>query len=297
LAVRNAQPTRACGGWFGGCSSISRPCQTDYLSWPFQPASAAGAEQLVPALAELPLSRVERHSTFSTFFEVSPASPARRHAPQLGTFPSSNHNPRVHLEHPATCPAHQTATMDSDSVKKAIIKQALQATNTANARTLIEVRTCLGARSPILLPAPAPPGSLGTHWPSTLTESPEHQREVLRALRPQAGQLPLERREDMPYIVHGEVHGGMERGQCDVHPEDTAGDWQPGPFLSSSRVVRHTTNLEKPRGCSCTIGDRRQGKAGVYTHIPVTTAGIHDDIGLGPASSIPLLQETVPGII
>ncbi|KAK3296018.1 Tim10/DDP family zinc finger-domain-containing protein [Chaetomium fimeti] len=28
--------------------------------------------------------------------------------------------------------------MDSDSVKKAIIKQALQATNTANARTLIE---------------------------------------------------------------------------------------------------------------------------------------------------------------
>ncbi|KXX79454.1 Mitochondrial import inner membrane translocase subunit TIM13 [Madurella mycetomatis] len=28
--------------------------------------------------------------------------------------------------------------MDSDSVKKAIIRQALQATNTANARTLIE---------------------------------------------------------------------------------------------------------------------------------------------------------------
>jgi len=33
----------------------------------------------------------------------------------------------------------QTAIMDSDAVKKTIIKQALQATNTANARTLIEV--------------------------------------------------------------------------------------------------------------------------------------------------------------
>jgi hypothetical protein len=86
--------------------------------------------------------------------------------------------------------------MDSDAVKKTIIKQALQATNTANARTLIEV-----CHPPFLLSLQIPDASLA-----------EHKRKVLRALRPQAGQLPLEQRADVPDVVHGEVHGGVERG-------------------------------------------------------------------------------------
>lgn len=116
-------------------------------------------------MAELPLSRVDGTPPSPRFSngKFRTSLTCKRHAPQLGTFPSSRTTkPRLHLEHPATRrPIQQTATMDSDSVKKAIIRQALQATNTANARTLIEVRR-LWPRipDPPLGSSRPPPGSL-----------------------------------------------------------------------------------------------------------------------------------------
>lgn len=189
----------------------------------------------------------------STFFEFRTSLICKTHAPQLGNFSILKPQAATLSRNIQPHSTRQTATMDSDSVKKAIIKQALQATNTANARTLIEVHKTRN-HSPAfnrLLPA------FPVDCHSMLTRFPEHQREVLRTLRPQARKLPLKRREDVPDIVHGEVHGGVERGQCDLHPEDTAGDWQPEPFLRRLGVVRYYYGFDDPGGWSCMIGDRR----------------------------------------
>lgn len=133
--------------------------------------------------------------------------------------------------------------MDSDSVKKEVIRQALQQANMTNARTLIEVCTFPPAPASAMHECNCMNAMCAMYM---LTSLAEHQRQVLRTVYPQARQLPVERRADLPDPVHGEVHGGLERSKRDIHPEDTAGGWEQLPQrIKGRRVsVRELYNTE-----------------------------------------------------
>jgi hypothetical protein len=51
----------------------------------------------------------------------------------------------------------------------------------------------------------------------------ESQRALLREVCTQAWNLVIQRRDDLLYAMHGEVHGGMEHCQQTVYQQDTAG--------------------------------------------------------------------------
>lgn len=150
----------------------------------------------------------------------------------------------------------------SETVKKAIIKQVLIESQSANARTLMEVRTSLSLSLSVfslllslLLPISHPPLQSShtyisytpfhslpteasfppqkyaiqppTNRASNVKKKTENRRKLLYLVRPQARLLPLQQREDVRDPVHRKVHGGVERGQHDLSAEDTAGDGQP----------------------------------------------------------------------
>ncbi len=158
------------------------------FSWPFQPArrqhQAIGgrprrrATPVPTALHPLhvlrqPCARNSNRTSHTEFGSPNPHAPHLAAALAWNFFPSSDRHRQTHLT-ASTTPASanrtqnsrripppttppQTHTMDSESVKKAIIRQALQATNMSNARTLIEVCS----------PPPPPPPTLCTTPPAT----------------------------------------------------------------------------------------------------------------------------------
>lgn len=144
MAVRYAQPTGADGGSKAATTPNSHktdPDGLDDLSWPFQAGPMAPNDWLQPRRATpVQTTRLQLLHVFCALH--APAPSPRKRAPQPVTFShlSINHDlttNKLLYTDPIVPP---TAIMDSDTVKKAIMKQALQATNTANARTLIEVR-------------------------------------------------------------------------------------------------------------------------------------------------------------
>ena len=62
------------------------------------------------------------------------------------------------------------------------------------------------------------------HRPIAYKGITETERTLLRALRPQARRLPLQRRRVVLHRLHGEVHVGLEHRVEDVCRPDTEGE-------------------------------------------------------------------------
>ncbi|KAI9166721.1 hypothetical protein HJFPF1_02835 [Paramyrothecium foliicola] len=107
--------------------------------------------------------------------------------------------------------------MDSKSIKQAVMQQVLQESSVANARVLIEVRI-RQIQFNFLCDAAIP------SLTSFATETPG---ELLREVRSQAWQLPLQWREVMHDNLHGEVYGRLEPRQLGLHRPSAQGTDEP----------------------------------------------------------------------
>ncbi|POR37222.1 Uncharacterized protein TPAR_02576, partial [Tolypocladium paradoxum] len=84
--------------------------------------------------------------------------------------------------------------------------------------------------------------------PSPHRETPG---KLLRQVRAQTRQLPLQRRADVHDDVHGKVHGGVEPGQLGLHQQDTTGAGQPVTRQSTLwRRRKRERNAEYCMGCT-----------------------------------------------
>ena len=124
-------------------------------------------------------------------------------------------------------PKHIHITMDSlgaagmsafpSDPKTQVMRQVQQEAAMQNARMLVEVHT-----HPHLIHL------IHRHCLRMLqigcSHSAETQRTLLRALRPQAQRLPLQRRRVVLHRLHGKVHVRLEHGIEDVRGADTEGE-------------------------------------------------------------------------
>jgi hypothetical protein len=113
------------------------------------------------------------------------------------------------------------AAMDSSVVKQQLMQKVQVEAQTANLRMLLEVRQP-GAFEAI---------SQSRKLTAYRTENPG---ELLRQMRPQTRNLPLERRADLRHDMHGEVHAGMEPGQLSIHQQGTGRARKPVKYPASN---------------------------------------------------------------
>jgi hypothetical protein len=93
--------------------------------------------------------------------------------------------------------------------KSAVMNQVRQEAAMQNAKLLIDVHSY---------------SNIPLHPKLSNEKKTENKRTLLRKMRPQTRLLPLIRRDDMFYAVHGEVYGGLEYGVEAVYWEGTTGD-------------------------------------------------------------------------